>query len=96
MRARFVCEAALSPNLPGYCKAKFRIADAVRHECSRMASCTQFRFDLPPPGGSAAALTRFGTHRSFELSGFETTAEVGRRLAVAPGRKPARANDVSN
>ena len=72
MQARFAREAALSQGLPGYCKAKFRIADALRHECSRMGNCTHFRIDLPVPGELAAALTRFGTHRLSALSGFET------------------------
>jgi hypothetical protein len=72
MQALNMREAALSPNLPGYCKARFRIADALRHECSRMASCPHFRFDLPVPGEGAVALTRFGTHRLSALSGFET------------------------
>ena len=72
MQALFVREAVLSRNLPGYCKAKFRIADALRHECRRMASCTHFRFDLPVPGGGAVALTRFGTDELSDLSGFGT------------------------
>jgi hypothetical protein len=76
-------EAALSPNLPGYCKAGFRIADALRHECSRMASCRHFRFDLPVPGGGTAALTRFGTRRLSALSGFETVqAQRGYRQSA--------------
>jgi len=57
-----------------------------------MASCTHFRFDLQPTGAGAAALTRFGTHRSFELSGFETAAGI----AILFGKKLARPNDVSN
>jgi hypothetical protein len=78
MHVRFVREAALSGNLPGYCKAKFRIADAVRHECWRMSICSRFCFDLAVPNGGAAALTRFGTHRLSGLSGFETvTARRG-------------------
>jgi hypothetical protein len=78
MQASFGREAALSKNLPGYCRAKFRIADALRHECSRMANCRHFRFDLPLPGGGAAASARFGTHELSALSGFETvTARRG-------------------
>ena len=77
MQALIRREVALSPNLPGYCKAKFRIADALRHECSRMGNCTHFRIDLPVPGELAAALTRFGTHQLSALSGFET-AQVQR------------------
>jgi len=72
MQARFVREAALSRSLPGYCTAKFRIADALRHECSRMGNCTHFRIDLPVAGELAAALTRFGTLQLSGLSGFET------------------------
>jgi len=72
MQALFVREAVLSRNLPGYCKAKSRIADALRRECWRMASCTHFRFDLPVPGGTAVALTRFGTRQLSDLSGFGT------------------------
>ena len=72
MQARFMREAALSQGLPGYCKAKIRIADALRHECSRMGNSTHFRIDLPVPGELAAALTRFGTLQLSGLSGFET------------------------
>jgi hypothetical protein len=85
MQVPFVRGAALSRNLPGYCKAKFRIADALRHECSRMASCSHFRFDLPVPGGGAAALARFGTHELSGLSGFET-AKAQRGYISGSGR----------
>jgi hypothetical protein len=85
MQAHFVREAALSRNLPGYCKAKFRMADAVRHECWRMANCTHFRFDLPAPDGGAAASARFGTHELFGLSGFET-AKLQRGYLSGSGR----------
>jgi hypothetical protein len=85
MQALIRREAALSPNLPGYCKARFRIADALRHECSRMASCRHFRVDRPLPGGGAAALTRFGTHRLSALSGFETV-QIQRGYRHGSGR----------
>jgi hypothetical protein len=78
MQAPFVHGAAFSQNLPGYCKAKFCIADAVRHECWRMTNCTHFRFDVPVPGGGTAALGRFGTHQLSGVSGFETLkAQLG-------------------
>jgi hypothetical protein len=85
MQAQYRRQAALSPNLPGYCKGEFRIADALRRECSRMASCTHFRFDLPPPGAGVAALTRFGTHQLVALSGFETV-QVQRGYFICSGR----------
>jgi len=72
MQAQFARGAALSQKLPGYCRAKFRIADALRHECWRMTNCAYFRFDLAVSIAGAAALARFGTHPLSGLSGFET------------------------
>jgi len=85
MQAPFAREAALSTNLPGYCKAKSRIADAFRHERWRMTNCKHFRLDLPAPVGGAAALARFGTDELSGLSGFET-AKAQRGYHCGSGR----------
>jgi hypothetical protein len=63
-----------------------------------MADCTHFRFDLPVPGGGAAASARFGTDELSGLSGFETVnAHRGyRRGSERKSKKLTRANDVSN
>jgi hypothetical protein len=63
-----------------------------------MASCTHFRFDLPVPGGGAAASARFGTPELSGLSGFETVnAHRGyRRGSGRKNKKLARTHDVSN
>jgi hypothetical protein len=50
-----------------------------------MAGCTHFHFDLPVPGGGAAALTRFGTPELSGLSGFET-AKAHRGYRRGSGR----------
>ena len=84
--------AAFELCLPGSCKARCRIADAVRHECWRMTNCLYFHLDLPMRGGHALALTRFGTAVLSALSAFETVTGRGYHR----GPEHTRLADVSN
>jgi len=88
VQALFVRSIAFERTLPGSCKARCRIADAVRHECWRMTSCLYFRLDFPMSGAGALASTRFGTAVVSALSAFDT--DHHRDFGFA------RADDVSN
>ena len=73
VQAPFVRDIAFERSLPGSCKARCCIADAVRHECWRMTSCCLYvRVEGPMPGAGALALTRFGTTVLSALSVFDT------------------------
>jgi hypothetical protein len=93
MKALLVRGGASEWSLPGSCKARCRIADAVRHECWRMKTCLFFRADFPMPGARVLALTRFGTAGLSAMSVFDTlkTGHGYRRGLGLVG-----AGDVSN
>src|SRR5438552_2595525 len=73
--------------LPDSCKARSRIADALRLEWWRMTGCSHFIDDPREPRASVAALTRFGTVRLSVMSAFDTVWVIhGYRC----GRRPVR------
>jgi hypothetical protein len=87
--------------LPGSCKARARIAEALRQRSWRMSLCRYLRSDCVTRGAKAAALILFGTSGSSGVFAFETAkAFAGNRVPAALAgkhpKKSVRTNDASN